>query len=89
MKPETQRGLLQEIIYLLVVVLIVSTLQKTGLIDKEDSWLYISFFVCWVAPLRQGYFIDFRSFSWKKWKLYLLNTVLLIAVLFLIDHFLF
>lgn len=85
MKRETKLGMITEVIYLLAVIGIVSLLLRLEVIPAEKSWIYICFFLFLIDPLREGYWINFRLFTWRNWKKYLLHTLVLVAILVFIE----
>ena len=85
-KPETKKGVLQEIIYLSVAIAITTTLGSIGIIEENKIWLCTSFLILLPTPLRKRDFIDFKSFTWRNWKMYLLHTSFLIAFLLIIEQ---
>ena len=66
MKGETKRGMITEVIYLLAVIGLVSSLLLLKVIPVEKSWIFICFFLFLIAPLREDYWINFRLFTWRE-----------------------
>ncbi len=89
MKPKIKKGILQETLYMIAIIAIITGLVGVGMIKEEKAWLYICFFVLAVAPLRKGYLLDFKLFTWRNWERYLLHTIIIAAIIIVIEQIIY